>query len=303
MGKLYDVTESVLEKQFRHYEVIDFEAIEGNNEQIYLKDDTQKLTSEEIEKLKETETNPEKLIEIIAQNNANFQMRFGFSKQKYLDKKEKKHNLILKIQKCTFENLNTFYIAKHNDYVFAREDSLAFIINSVHPENGDNIFVTEKSKGLISAAFLSRIADFDQSKLCLFNERSPNFDVMRYEAIKLLDLNEVSMQRLKFFSKTQLPTMTDKFSFVIIANDGNELEILKKIDHLMQSNCKVLVFSKYYEVIKDIYEYMVAAKSFANLKFVDYFYRVYQALPMRSHPTMQGNTCNSFFVTAIKISN
>jgi hypothetical protein len=296
------VTQSSLEKQLKHYEVIDFDGLEGNNEQIYLKEDTQKLTDEAIQNMKTLEDNPEKLIETIAQNNANFQMRFAFSKQKYIDKKEKKHNLILKIERCSVANLNNFYISKHNDYAFTREDSLAFVLNSTYPENGDVVFINEKTRGVITAALLDRISEFENSKILLFNERSPSFDVLRYEAIKLLDLSELGLKKMRFIQKTQLSEVTEKINFVVIANDGHELEVLKSIDKLLAPNCKVMVFSRYYEVIKEIYEYLGSTKTFANLKFTDYFYRVYQALPMRSHPTMQGNTCSSFFLTAIRVN-
>ncbi len=296
------MTQSSLEKQLKHYEVIDFDGLEGNNEQIYLKEDTQKLTDEAIQNMKTLEDNPEKLIETIAQNNANFQMRFAFSKQKYIDKKEKKHNLILKIERCSVANLNNFYISKHNDYAFTREDSLAFVLNSTYPENGDVVFINEKTRGVITAALLDRISEFENSKILLFNERSPSFDVLRYEAIKLLDLSELGLKKMRFIQKTQLSEVTEKINFVVIANDGHELEVLKSIDKLLAPNCKVMVFSRYYEVIKEIYEYLGSTKTFANLKFTDYFYRVYQALPMRSHPTMQGNTCSSFFLTAIRVN-
>lgn len=67
--------------------------------------DTQQLDEESIANLRKRESS-EHLVNIIAQNNINFEKRTEFSKQKYIDKKMKKYFIIFLVQEISIENVN-----------------------------------------------------------------------------------------------------------------------------------------------------------------------------------------------------
>ena len=67
--------------------------------------EVQKLDEQKIEDLRKKESGSE-LIDIIANNNANFEKRTTFSKQKYIDKKMKKYMIIFYVEEINIHNAN-----------------------------------------------------------------------------------------------------------------------------------------------------------------------------------------------------
>ena len=67
--------------------------------------EVQKLDEKCIENLRKRESG-EGLIDIIANNNKNFEKRTKFSKQKYIDKKMKKYMIIFWVEEINLENAN-----------------------------------------------------------------------------------------------------------------------------------------------------------------------------------------------------
>lgn len=292
-----------LDLQNKNYDVAIEVSQNTTNETVYASEQQiQKLTEEDIKNLTLEEKNPEKIIEALLKNNANFEKRSEFSKQKYMEKKNKKYNLILKIEKCDLQNLNRLFVTDRKDYIFAREDYLAFLLNHVHPKNGDNVFIVEKTRGVVLSAFLEKISQFDESRI-YFTHPKMNFgDITKFEAVKLLNQSDNFKQKTVFVKNDELIQINVSLNFLVIAYDEMETNFLEKLEGFMDFNAKIVVFTNFYESATKVYEYLVAKKHFVNVLFNDYMFREMQAWPMRSHATMMGNTSAGYFVSAINVN-
>lgn len=262
----------------------------------------QKLTDEEIKAFANEEKDPEKIIELITKNNANFDKRTEFSKQKYLEKKNKKYNLIIKIDMCSIRNLNQYFVKDKREYIFPREDFIAYVLNHVHAEDRENVFLFEKSRGLLLAGLVEKIKDFDLSKIMLYHPKMDCVDVGKYESIKYLELGHLIKNKVICVNNSNLCEIKEKINFVVLACDENETFLLDKIEPNLAFNAKVIIFSNFYESATRVYEHLITKKIYANMLLHDYFYREIQAWPMRSHPTMSGNTSSGYIVTGIRIN-
>lgn len=270
----------------------------GNNAEIYLKDNPQKLTFEQIINLA-SEKKGDEMVELLKKSNKNFDKRSKISQQKYIKRKEQKYKVILLIEKCTLFNLNTYFLNRYKDYYFLREDCIAYFLNHINLKKNMNFFVHEKTSGILSAYLLKRTDD--SNKICLFDPANEycKMNYRKFEAMKFLNLRDKVEKHLTIYNKEKIDNIPF-IDHVLIATDFDVLSILQRIDNKLNTNCKVILYSRFYEVIKEIYNYFVKNK-FIEIKIHDYFYRIYQVLPQRTHPVMKGNTMSGFIITAYKI--
>lgn len=272
--------------------------LQGNNEKIYRFDEVQKLTTEDIEQLKK-EHQGEDIIELVKRNNQNFEQRFEFSKKKYIEKKQKKYTLFFYIEKCSLASLNLYYMNKQGSYYLPRGDYLAYFLNHVHPKANDNVMVIEKTKGVISAGVLQKM---DQSNKLYVINMTQDFTMNKHlEAVQLLDLSEFGREALVFESLEHFSTNNREVDFLCLAADVNILTLLEKIAPNMRFNCKIVIFTKNYEVVKAGFDYMLKSDDFIRVDVTDYMYREYQVLPLRTHPEMKGNLASGYLLTATRI--
>ncbi len=91
---------------------------------------SQKLSAEEIQRLKQSAMRPEELIEIIRDNNQQFDLRTQYSQKKYLNKKNKRYLLLILVTRLTPETLCDclFSSEKAIEIAFLRQDSLALFL-------------------------------------------------------------------------------------------------------------------------------------------------------------------------------
>ena len=270
----------------------------GHNAEIYWKDKPQQLTHEQIKNLS-AEKKGEEMIEILKKSNKNFNKRSKISQQKYIKRKEQKYKIILFIEKCSIYNLNTYFLNRFKDYYFLREDSIAYFLNHIHFKKNMNFFVHEKTKGILSSYLLKKTDD--SNKVCLFDPLNEfcKINYKKFEAMKFLNLRDKFEKHMKIYNKDNIDNIPT-IDHVLIATDFDVLSILTKINNKLNENCKVIIYSRFYEIAKQVYDYFVKEK-FVEIKIHDFFYRIYQVLPQRTHPEMKGNTMSGFIITAYKI--
>lgn len=280
------------------YQTQDQEKLTGNNETIYRNDTVQKLTHEEILKAKE-EKEGDEMVDLIKRNNVNFEQRFDISKKKYLDKKKKKYNLYFFVEECNLENVNRYFMKNYKNYYFEREDYLAYYLNLVHPQPNDNLFLAERTRGVIAAGLLSKM---DQSnQIYILDTKKQTSKENRFEAVNLLGLN----QRVKGMSHSEtldhFKENKREIDFFCTADDINLITLIEAVQPQMRDNCQLVMFGRTYDLLRPVYEYLMKNHDFININLTDYFMRDYQILPLRTHPEMKGNLITGFFLTAIKI--
>eukprot|EP01134_Creolimax_fragrantissima_P005516 CFRG5516T1 len=125
---------------------------------------SQKLSYDEIEKLKSDGTKGKDLINLLVENSASFQARTEFSQAKYIVKKQKRHLAAsFTIRRPTIPLLceSTFsYAPERIQHI--RIDSLAQLLTQANIHAGARVLLAESCKGLITAAVMERLGGFGE---------------------------------------------------------------------------------------------------------------------------------------------
>lgn len=301
-GRLYLANREALALQNKNYEVqLDAEQVQ-TNETMYVADQAQKLTEEEIRNLAAQKNNPQDIIGTLVANNANFEKRSEFSKQKYLEKKQKKYNLILKIEHVDLLNLNRHFCLDKKDHVFNRDDYFAYLLNHFQVRETDQVFVAERARGLVMAGVLKKFHGMNDFKVWAWSSRGKPLDVSRFDAVRYLGQGQAFKNNVLGAESDAFAALKLRLTAAVIATDEAELQILDSLEGKLAYNARVVLFTNYYEVAAAVYEHMASKGHYINLLMNDYLFREMQAWPMRSHPTMIGNTCAGYFVTGINVN-
>lgn len=163
------------------------------------------------------DSNAQDIIESIKSGNKNFDKRFTISKQKYLEKKRNKYDIIVFIEFCCVKNLNK-YFSHLDSYIFTREDHLMYFLNSFHVEKNQNVFILEKANGIISSSVLM---DSDETnKIILLDPFKPSdtrLNLKKLECIKYLGLQKEALERLSVVNSEQLEGV-EKLDILLFAS-------------------------------------------------------------------------------------
>lgn len=126
-------------------------------------DSNQKLSREEIEKMKKDMQNSEitgtEVINKIIENSSSFSNKTEYSQEKYVKKKKAKYLAQYAVLKPTIRNLCNFYVQGHNKkkILNMRMDTIAQMLTYANLAAFRNVMVLENCKGLILAAVVERI--------------------------------------------------------------------------------------------------------------------------------------------------
>ncbi|CAG9770250.1 unnamed protein product [Ceutorhynchus assimilis] len=130
-----------------------------DNRNITSQGDTQSLTKEDIDKLQDSELNSNAIIYELVNNSKTFNMKTGYSQEKYIRKKEKKYFEYLQLRKPTIRLLtNMFYRQDPVKTLGIRIDDLSQILTyaNIHSE-GNHLLYDSGTSGLMMAAIMNAI--------------------------------------------------------------------------------------------------------------------------------------------------
>nr|CAH7728594.1 unnamed protein product [Callosobruchus chinensis] len=151
-----------LEKVDEVNSVIDSLNIEksgSDNRNIQINAESQGLTKDDIDKLKDEQFGSSNIVEQLVSNSKTFNMKTEYSQEKYLKKKEKKYFEYVVIRKPTIRLLvQMFYRQDPTKTLGIRIDDLSQILTyaNIHPE-GNHLLYDSGTSGLLPAAITSSI--------------------------------------------------------------------------------------------------------------------------------------------------
>eukprot|EP00112_Aurelia_sp_Birch-Aquarium-sp1_P004068 Seg1461.3 transcript_id=Seg1461.3/GoldUCD/mRNA.D3Y31 product="tRNA adenine58-N1-methyltransferase" protein_id=Seg1461.3/GoldUCD/D3Y31 len=165
-GKAYKVQGSQLVEsdplEFEN-ESEDIRKEEHDNREIVDDNESQKMSKDDIMKLKEEGVTGQQIIDKIVDNSATFQEKSNYSKAKYLKKKKKKHLAYFITCKPTARLLSQLYFTKAATKVLEmRPDTLAQMLTWANIKNGSNVLLAETCQGLVLGSILERLGDKGQ---------------------------------------------------------------------------------------------------------------------------------------------
>lgn len=293
-GTLEEITPELIKEATNKHSIENDVNLTGNNEEIYDENEkTQSLTPEQIKELKSKLTD-EEVIDQIKSSNKNFVKKHEITQQKYIEKKQKKHLLRLSIEKASIHKLVPYFIQHRHDFAFSREDYFSQFVFSFDLCSNQSILLCEKANGLALASLLLRSED--DCKFFVADVRGA--EAKRYESPKFLGIPNWK-SRVKFLKKDE--QIEQAFDWIGLAVDTGEKQLLNSYIGQLKSGGGVVVFTRFPETTRAITDLLFSLKVFVEVRVSDFFYRKYQVLPFRTHPTMKGNTCGGFLITAFKV--
>jgi len=148
-------------------EVQNFEALFMNgesgedNRDLQNNESSQKLSKQEIVKMREDGVDGKEIVEKLIENSETFQNKTKFSQAKFLKKKAKKYHQYILIRKPSIRLLmEIHYKADPMKLMNLREDSLAQILNATNVHSGGKYLVYETgAQGIVVASVLERVGE------------------------------------------------------------------------------------------------------------------------------------------------
>lgn len=128
---------------------------------------SQKLTSTEIESLKDNGKTSAEIVSEIVGNSQSFASKTEFSQEKYLRKKEKKYFEYIQIRRPTLRLIADIYYRQDPEKIQGiRMDTLSQILSYSNVSNSRDLLLYESgTNGLLFAALLSRMGTGGEGKL------------------------------------------------------------------------------------------------------------------------------------------
>jgi len=148
-------------------EVLNFEALFMNgesgedNRDLVDNESSQKLSKQEIVKMREDGVDGKEIVEKLIENSETFQNKTKFSQAKFLKKKAKKYHQYILVRKPSIRLLmEIHYKADPMKLMNLRIDSLAQILNGTNVHSGGKYLVYETgAQGIVVASVLERVGE------------------------------------------------------------------------------------------------------------------------------------------------
>ncbi|CAG5136895.1 unnamed protein product [Candidula unifasciata] len=177
----------------------------ADNRNLLDAESNQKMSKDDIMKMKDEGITGEKIIEELIENSETFKGKTEFSQAKYLKKKKKKHILVFTVLRPTPRLVMEIFSKEPGKICNLRPDTLSQLLNYGNVMYGSNVAVVETCQGLVLASLLQRMGG--EGKLIQLVPNTSNSvcrQVMDYFNFPKEHLDNVYMFPLDTFS-----TITD----------------------------------------------------------------------------------------------
>ncbi|CAO3667126.1 unnamed protein product [Umbelopsis ramanniana] len=200
IGQPFGLTYQILNnsgdiKPVRNTALEDIEVTGANNREIFDSKDAQKLTHEEIEKMKREfpdEADEETIIQKIIESHSSFEKKTEWSKAKYVQRKKKKFSKEFTPMRPTLYSVAEYFFERNPEKIgFLRVDTLAQILNFANVHAEARYLVVDDTQGLLISAVAERMGGYGQI-MGIHDGLSSNYDVLRYHNFSKRVLDSIS---------------------------------------------------------------------------------------------------------------
>jgi len=159
--------------------------VKGDNSNYNDTNTAQKMTIDEIRKLKDDGASGSTIIESLIANSDTWNNKTEFAQEKWLKRKQKKYIKRVRLVETTPTTLCEVYHTKSRDKICGlRNDSLAHIISHSGASAGSRVLLVETCVGLVVGTFASRMQGAGKI-MALYTGQQPHFELV--DALNLSD--------------------------------------------------------------------------------------------------------------------
>ncbi|GAB5588059.1 tRNA (adenine(58)-N(1))-methyltransferase non-catalytic subunit trm6 [Umbelopsis nana] len=200
IGQPYGLTYQIINnagdiKPARNWALEDIEDTEANNREIFDTRDAQKLTFEEIERMKKEiseDTANEGLIQKMIESHSTFDKKTEWSKAKYVQRKKKKFSKEFTPMRPTLYSVTEYFFERNPEKIgFMRVDSLSQVLNLANVHAEGRYLVVDDTQGLVLSAVAERMGGYGKI-LGIYDGLNQNYDVLRYYNFSKRILDSIS---------------------------------------------------------------------------------------------------------------
>lgn len=293
--------------------------------------ESQKMTKDDIVKLRDEDLSSSVIVEKLINNSTTFASKTEFSQEKYLKKKEKKYFEYVQIRRPTIRLLAQLYYRQDPSKTQGlRIDDLSQILCYSNIQSEGNYIVYDSgTSGLVTAALMNAIGTKTTGKLIHMhpgNECQKNaFVAMQFPTEQIdrcVNVNIYSVLRCfyqnhgnyedgegeppkkrpcwQFDNERACAILQEKADGLIVVSKEHPVNIVEELNNFVKGGRNLVVFNLLKEPLQDLYVYLKNRTDFINIRVSNNFLRYYQILPERTHPHVNMN-CGGFILSATKL--
>ena len=95
--------------------------------------------------------------------------------------------------------------------------------------------------------------------------------------------------------------MEDYVDNLIIASKFNPQDVLLELFKYLRGSGNLVIFHPHLEAIVECHEMLHASNEAINIEIRETWFRDYQVLPLRTHPTMRMHGSSGYLLSAVKV--
>lgn len=148
---------------------------ECDNRHLVDNNHSQRLTADEIERLRQNGAHGSQIVDMLIENSATFDQKTEFSKAKWIVRKQQKHQPRCRIVRCTpFSVCEAVFRSRPRNLLNMREDSLGQILSYSNVSAGCQVLVFEQCMGIVTGALAQRMGGYGKV-LSVYSGQQPTF--------------------------------------------------------------------------------------------------------------------------------
>ncbi|EGG16842.1 tRNA-methyltransferase subunit [Cavenderia fasciculata] len=289
--------------------------IDADNSKLTNLNTTQKLTEDDIAKMKQKGSSASEIIKALIENSDSFHTKTEYSQMKYLKKKMGRHSTVVKILKPTSKNLIESYYTKDPKKICnIRFDTLGQLLTLGNVKAGSNILVVDSSMGLVTGSVNERM-NGDGVVLSAYLGKGPSLSIVQNfgfspeveQCIIPFDFSSINKLNLKEPESSKdlkaINYLKQGVDSLIIVSKYSPLSLILSCLPYLKPSGSFVIFSLYKQQLLECNQHLSTNKLAVNLTINEIWMREQQVLPKRTHPMMSMDGASGFLLSGIKVKS
>ncbi|KAJ2721720.1 tRNA (adenine(58)-N(1))-methyltransferase non-catalytic subunit trm6 [Coemansia sp. Benny D115] len=339
-GHTYEITKGGSIQPHKQSGFDDADITEANNKEINDNPNSQKLSFEEIERLKQKslsgDVSAQEIISTLTANNESFAKKTEFSKSKYIKRKQRKFmKSFLPLETTVYNLCDYFFEANPSKIRGIRTDTLSQVLSLANVYGGARVMAVDDGQGLLIGALLSRMGGCG-TVFGVHDGDVHNYDILRYmnfsaetkEALQTLPWSKLDhkmepfteelredatpqdvlgrerrMRGHKKLSDTLDNLNRGEFDALVISTNYKVKSVVDTLLPYLGGSRMLVIYDQSKETLVEMFAWLRDSPDFLNVQLTESWLREYQVLPSRTHPMMNTSGGGGFILSAIHLAS
>ncbi|WFD28446.1 tRNA (adenine(58)-N(1))-methyltransferase non-catalytic subunit trm6 [Malassezia nana] len=313
---------------------------EATNENIFDDGESQALSYEDIQALKQGGATGREIIQKQLEGNKSYELRTAYSQEKIMKRKESKHlHFFTPLPPDTF-HVAAYHFERSPEKVRGmRSDALAQCLSFANVQAGGKYLVVDGIGGLLTGAVLERLGGAGSVFLIHDADSPPALELMplfnlmpahtqgvlktlhwaatehawtlpSHMSDELAKVYETERERqrarkkregIENFIASRQQFFDGEFDAVLVASPYEPYSIIHRLIPYLAGSSNVVVHSPHLQPLVEAQARMRANPVFINVSVTEPWLRRYQVLPQRTHPDMTTSASAGYILHGLRI--